>query len=60
MGLSEEDEEAIEILLGEKYQGKLTEWEDTFLHNLDEQGWMSIKQREHFDRIWQEVVQDGR
>ncbi len=53
---SDDDEEAIETLLGERYHDKLTSWEDGFLNGLLEQGWMSVKQREIFDRIWEEVV----
>ena len=52
--LTEEDEDAIRILLERKEH--LTDWETSFLESLGEQGWMSGKQREVFDRIWDDVV----
>jgi hypothetical protein len=53
--ISDEDEEAIRIMLNQHGE-KLTEWEDQFLNTLLEQGWMSKKQREIFDRLWDELV----
>jgi hypothetical protein len=56
--LTDEDEEAIDILLeNSKYRGKLTEWECSFLESLQEQGWMSVKQKEIFERIWKEKTE---
>ncbi len=53
--ISDEDEEAIRIMLNQHGE-KLSEWEDQFLNTLLEQGWMSKKQREIFDRLWDELV----
>ncbi len=57
--LSSEDEEAIDILTS-KFGDKLTEWEESFLATLVEQGWMSDKQREIFEKIWHEIIVKGR
>ena len=56
--LSEEDEEAIQILLGHQ-NSKLSAWENGFLEGISEQEWMSDKQREIFDRIWERVMGEG-
>lgn len=49
--LSEEDEDALRIMQ-EKYGDRLTEWESEFLAQIEEQGWMSPKQEEIFNRLW--------
>ncbi len=52
--LTEEDEDAIRILLGRK--GDITEWEIGFLECVSEQGWMSVIQRGIFDEIWERIT----
>ncbi len=54
-GLTEEDADAIRIMFA-FHISKLTEWEVEFLEVVEEQAWMSNKQREIFDRIWERVT----
>ena len=57
--LTDEDEEAIATLLNPnwRYLEHLSEWEAQFLETLQEQGWMSVKQKEIFERIWKEKTE---
>ena len=55
----DDDDEAIETLLGETYIGMLTEWEIEFLESVEMKGIRTPTQREYLDKIWREVVVTG-
>lgn len=54
-----ENEDAIATLLG-FYAESLSSWEENFLESLTNQELLSPKQQEILDRIWDEVVDQGR
>jgi len=55
MTLTDEDADAIRILL-ERYNEHLSEWEVQFLENVGDQDWISEKQKETLDKIWERVT----
>lgn len=57
--MTEEDQEAVEHLLTHR-ERVLTAWEVDFLENIQERGVLTPKQKENLDRIWDEVVVEGR
>lgn len=55
--LNEEDAIAIEHLLGTK-EDKLSPWEVDFLETISEQLYLSKKQQELLDKIWEKYGSD--
>jgi hypothetical protein len=55
MTLTTEDADAIRILL-ERYNEHLSEWEVQFLESVGDQDWISEKQKETLDKIWERTV----
>lgn len=58
--MSEESNDMIRILLGEKYQQALTEWEVEFLESIAEREALTVKQYDKLESIWHEIVERGR
>jgi hypothetical protein len=52
---SDENDDAILILL-QKHDGDLTEWEIDFLESIHESGPLSSKQQAKLNSIWERVV----
>ncbi len=55
MKQTDEDRDAIRLLL-ERYEERLSDWEVQFLENVGDQDWISEKQKETLDKIWDRTV----
>lgn len=55
MILNDENQEAINILLA-KYEENLSDWEIQFLETIQENEWISEKQQEILNKIWEREI----
>lgn len=54
--LTDEDREAIDLLLESHYAEQVSAWERTFLESISEQDALSVRQRTVFEEICQRVL----
>lgn len=54
--MTEEDQEACELLTETQYSQKLTRWETDFILDISEYDTLSEKQREVFEQICERVL----